>query len=189
VPISYDADDTLWLALARQHGVDSPLLDWTRNPFVAALFAAVDAMNLRNPGFEDGELEMTMRGGGIGTPSDPFVVWALAHEADLEGDIFQFIDPIELRDPRLHAQEGLFTLLNHPVHVDLKSYLVSIGSGGLLEQFIIPGNEAFKVLGDLYRMGFTFARLFPDLDGAAKEANHGALWTMLGWAGPRESAT
>jgi hypothetical protein len=37
-------------ALAQHYGIPTRLLDWTRNPFIAAFFAAEDAINLEDQG-------------------------------------------------------------------------------------------------------------------------------------------
>ena len=183
-----------WLALGRHHGLITPLLDWTRSPFIAAFFASIDAFKLKadderlsvaarhgkgaaksyGPSFEN---SVTGMGGGIVYPHEPFVIWALscADEIFVKGE-FQIVDEQEYSNARLHAQQGLFTYLTHDVHVDLENYLASRGLGHRLEKFVIPGQEAGKAIHDLELMGINYASLFPDLDGIAKQANMGNFW-------------
>jgi hypothetical protein len=48
-----------------------------------------------------------------------------------------------------------------------------------LHRLVIPGGEAGKALHDLENMNITFATLFPDLRGAALQANIGPTWRFL----------
>jgi hypothetical protein len=59
--------------------------------------------------------------------------------------------------------------------VDLESMLIERGLGHLLSCYLIPLGDTAKALGDLSRMGINFAKLFPDLGGAAMQANLGTL--------------
>ncbi len=93
------------------------------------------------------------------------------HDDIFIDDEFRLLDTPEFRNARLHAQQGLFTFLTHDVHVDIERYLVSRKHGNRLEKFVIPGQEAGKALHDLNLMGINNAALFPDITGAALQAN------------------
>ena len=80
---------------------------------------------------------------------------------------------------RLHAQQGLFTKLQAPEHLDLESFLASAGLVRNLTRVEIPGSEAWKALAHLQQMGISYARLFPDFDGAAKDANIGDRYAFF----------
>lgn len=53
----------------------------------------------------------------------------------------------------------------------MRSYLESIGKAHILELYEISGNVAVHAIRDLALMNITAATLFPDLTGAALEAN------------------
>src|SRR5262249_30621763 len=77
---------------------------------------------------------------------------------------------------RQRAQRGVFTRLNHDSHFDLEAYLCSLlptleAPQPPLRKYLIPGREAAKALMELRMMNLTFATLYPDLDGAALQAN------------------
>ena len=72
----------------------------------------------------------------------------------------------------------MFTKLQHDVYVDVESYLASRGVGPRLERFEIGGSEAFKALHDLDLMQINHARMFPDVDGAARYMNLGRFWRL-----------
>ncbi len=184
-----------WWALGRHHGLITPLLDWTKSPYVAAFFAYVEYAEEQNPGFKTGLNALGLKGkGGFYPGAGTVAVWGLAMAPDLEikGE-FEVLRPQVDFPPyseRFRAQQSVFTWLTHDVHVDLESYLVSRGLGYCLERYEIPGQEVRKALSDLALMNISFASLFPDLDGAAAQANIGPSLDVLAMTGrPTEDKT
>ena len=168
-------------------------LDWTRSPYIAAYFAGIDAFKIaadelrlfiaKKSGVDAAKkymasFESAVTGivgqivGQMVIPTKPFAIWALAcYDDTFVEDEFRRLDTPEFRNARLHAQQGLFTYLTHDVHIDVERYLVSRQLGRRLEKFVIPGKEAGTALHDLNLMGINNAALFPDLAGAALQAN------------------
>jgi hypothetical protein len=64
---------------------------------------------------------------------------------------------------RQKAQQGLFTILRHTVHLDLESYLASRGFANRLVKYEIDGSEVFTAMADLALMNIGYGTLFPDL--------------------------
>jgi hypothetical protein len=135
-----------WLFIAQHHGLPTRLLDWTRNPLVAAFFAV------------EGE---------FAGPSAIYV--CKADRTLIEHD---FPDPFAVPNaiaclprhinPRIAAQAGVFTVQPDPL-----SPLVS----EFLERIIIP--QAFRdaLRRALFRYHIHRGTLFPDLDGQAAFIN------------------
>jgi hypothetical protein len=84
---------------------------------------------------------------------------------------------------RQKAQQGVFTILEHPDHYDLEAYLHSRGIGHLLTRYDISGDNFPQAMCDLDLMNVRSASLFPDLDGAARQASRDVRSVLLGAVG------
>ena len=65
----------------------------------------------------------------------------------------------------------MFTRLTQGTHFDVASYLASRGRAGSLKRWEIPAAEMTVAIDDLEMANITHSTLFPDLTGAASEAN------------------
>lgn len=150
-------EDNEWWAIAQHYGLSTPLLDFTKSPFVGLYFAFCDT----------------------GSKYKERAVYAfhynsvsrLKKDKNSARNIHAFY-PSSDENERLINQSGLF--LKMPLRTNLESEVKKHCKGhdrGILLKIKIPNTDAQKCITMLNRMNINHATLFPDLYGAAKYVN------------------
>lgn len=157
--------DVEWWALGQHFGLASPLLDWTRSPFVAAYFAFEEASS-------DSEFRAVYalnQAAVIGASA------AFAEGADSRGlrlPIIEFVDPLSDENARLVSQGGLFS--RAPIGTSIENWIAHAFEDSpqrVLIKIEIPNTERVNCLRSLDRMNINHLSLFPDLIGASRFTN------------------
>jgi hypothetical protein len=155
-----------WLAIAQHHGLATRLLDWSRNPLVAAFFAVWDERPTDAALFAYEYCEAFCQGDSD-SPSD---------KEDERFDAFNYSRPYgpnstfcwipDAITSRIARQEGVFTIHDPP------ATRLQVGRG--TERLIcirIDRRYRLELRDELSRYGITRASLFPGLDGLASHLN------------------
>lgn len=139
------ANEWEWMAIAQHHGLPTRLLDWTRNPLVAAYFAVEEKQE------KEGDSAIYALQGNeylkVALHPDPFKVKRVAK-----------VIPSHV-STRIAARSGLFTIHPEP-EVEFSSVK--------LQRFIVPAAARRAMKRELNKIGVDGASLFPDLDGIAR---------------------
>jgi hypothetical protein len=199
-----EPDDALaWLALMRHHGAPSRLLDWTRSPYVAAHFAAVNAapdavfmiwavdqvelvrlarkeIIERNPTLGEGLIdsldELRNWPRFVSSPANFDKVFL--QQGDRPPIIVAPVEPFHTSE-RMTVQQGLFlcsSLLSLSFEQSL-AWLLGHGEGeAKLIRFEVMPQVRAPLLTELDRMNITEATLFPGLDGFARSLGPSAAF-------------
>ncbi len=153
--------ETDWWALGQHHGMPTPLLDWTVNPYVAAFFAFCDAVISTNPTLASPEVA------GFDLPSGPIAVWELSWPDDVALSGLRLFDEMNISNARQRAQGGRFTRLTNSTQLDLIGFLRNHNGLGSLRLFEISELAHGDAFADFALMNISHSVLFPDLNGIA----------------------
>lgn len=151
------------IALAQHHGIPTRLLDWTKNPLVAAYFAASQSLNRSES-------------------NENIAVWMIDAKTlnKLEGSL-EYVAVPGSTSNNLAAQKGVFLIHRQKSGMsrsskflpeELKDAVNNLieGSDCTAYKITLPSGLAGDLLLRLNKFGVSAATLFPGLDGAAKAA-------------------
>lgn len=156
-----------WMCAMQHHGVITRLIDWTETALIALWFAVEgDAKSDAAVWVLD---PWVLNGATLGRKSVPLANDSLLSSYAINDDrAIGAALPAAFRprhvDARLHAQNGVFT-----IHGSKRNALETIVE---LKKIVIPRDARAKMFNELSRSGFAYSRVFPDLDGLAREANY-----------------
>lgn len=159
-------EEDLWWALGQHLGLRTPLLDWTRSPYIALFFAFADVDEYKD--WTEDRVVIMLDKGAIEKRKQAGV-W----DSDDRQHVMCFFEPFSHENPRLVCQSGLFSVTPTLWSVELmaESEFEDEPDRRVLTRLFIPDKIRAEVLYGLDQMNINYLSLFPDLDGAAKHCN------------------
>ncbi|MDE4084544.1 FRG domain-containing protein [Planococcus maritimus] len=167
-----------WLFLMQHHGVPTRLLDWTEEALIALAFAIQNRYSEDEIEFDSVVwcLEPTILNSNCINGDNKFIpnieekeissAFNMASRSQMRNNFPAAIIG-SLNSDRIVSQKGVFTIFPKPPNVVPLEELP--GANNFLSRIIINKNEINGIQQELFRLGITEGRLYPDLDSVAKE--------------------
>lgn len=161
--------DIEWWTLGQHFGLSTPLLDWTRSPYVAAYFALEEPLATES-GFRAmwAYTNTSMREICINMEKN-------TNKSAEEIPLIEIVEGLVDENSRIVSQSGLFT--KAPSGEDVEEFIENNidlnGHSPILYKIEIPNEQRETFLRQLDAMNIHYGSLFPDLEGAARYANRG----------------
>lgn len=149
----------LW-AICRHHGLATPLLDWTKSPFIAAYFAFAESEE-KSPQTEYRFVYALKYGMAynLNTLNSP--------------PNFEWFDPLSSEFPRLLNQDGMFTIINDGrcIKLFIEEQAKGYTDDWVLMKIKISNKNRKEFLRHLNLMNINHLTLFQDPYGASEFCN------------------
>jgi hypothetical protein len=183
LPVDDDDQLVIW---AQNYGLKTRLLDWSLSPFVAAFFAyadiAEDVVDCINEQRDISWIKNT-----------EVVVWHLDKNSIPFG--VEMLRTVPKRMHRTTSQGSVLLTVDPSICTDIlkapaQDWMTSIGDdpgSRPINKHVLPGKDCFIALDVLRSMNIHYASLFPDLYGAAKQANMENQYKAFAYVMRRES--
>lgn len=139
------------ISLAQHYGLPTRVLDWSYSPYIGLFFAVTEAAATRQ--------------------TAPAALWIMNRNktsAEIDENEFTFVEYSDRQDDRILSQKGVFSMLKIDQE-DLGAFIQTKRVSGLLKKVTITPNCFEPLSRHLRAMDITFARLFPGLEGQARE--------------------
>jgi hypothetical protein len=157
-------------ALGQHYGLPTPLLDWSKSPYVAAFFACEDAV-ARVKAVNRAEAKALQ---------NRLAIFALRNDEKATVDLsrmgIELIEDANTENRRIRPQLGTFTFLRDgysDLDQAIGDHCAAAGrpTSELILKFTLPYGEAFEALADLNRMDLNARRIYADLGGVCRAAS------------------
>ncbi len=161
----FDLDESTKWAIGRHNGLQTPYIDWSRSPYVAAFFA-----------FADSQVKVYERVAIYGVCSFLFPNTPEPRTGDNApiGDfVMHKMDASIFNNQRGIAQQGILTAMvpSREMESFVRELFKQEKVHSPLIKILLPTGIAINALKSLNRMNINYRTLFPDIQGAAMHAN------------------